>query len=103
MVDGIHPNDLGMMQYAEAYEKKVRQILKEPLGNESTTIPVTQYRDAAVYDWSTRHEEILSLKKEQPVTVFLGNSITHFWGGEPVSSRNAGPISWKKYFAGLPY
>ncbi|HLO83304.1 MAG TPA: SGNH/GDSL hydrolase family protein, partial [Chitinophagaceae bacterium] len=28
-VDGIHPNDIGMMQYAEAYYKKLRKILKK--------------------------------------------------------------------------
>lgn len=27
-VDGIHPNDIGMMQYAEAYFLKIREILK---------------------------------------------------------------------------
>lgn len=27
-VDGTHPNDIGMMEYAEAYAKKIRQILK---------------------------------------------------------------------------
>ena len=27
MVDGTHPNDLGMMNYAEAYEQKIREIL----------------------------------------------------------------------------
>jgi lysophospholipase L1-like esterase len=102
MVDGIHPNDLGMMQYAEAYAKKLKLILSEPDGNVSTTIPVTQYRDAAVYDWNVRHEEILALRKNQPVTVLMGNSITHFWGGEPASSRRAGPVSWDKYFAALP-
>lgn len=26
-VDGTHPNDLGMLRYAEAYEKKIRRIL----------------------------------------------------------------------------
>ncbi|WP_204331207.1 SGNH/GDSL hydrolase family protein [Proteus mirabilis] len=26
-VDGIHPNDIGMMQYAIAYEKIIRKIL----------------------------------------------------------------------------
>ncbi len=26
-VDGIHPNDIGMLQYATAYEKAIRQIL----------------------------------------------------------------------------
>ena len=27
--EGLHPNDIGMMKYADAYEKKIRQILKE--------------------------------------------------------------------------
>ncbi|HWI90763.1 MAG TPA: SGNH/GDSL hydrolase family protein [Flavisolibacter sp.] len=28
MVDGTHPNDIGMMRYADAYEKKLKEILK---------------------------------------------------------------------------
>lgn len=28
-VDGTHPNDIGMMEYAEAYAKKIKQILKK--------------------------------------------------------------------------
>lgn len=28
MVDGVHPNDLGMMLYANAYEKKIKMILQ---------------------------------------------------------------------------
>ncbi len=28
-VDGTHPNDIGMAKYADAYEKKIRSILKE--------------------------------------------------------------------------
>jgi hypothetical protein len=27
-VDGTHPNDIGMMHYADAYEKKIRNIFK---------------------------------------------------------------------------
>jgi lysophospholipase L1-like esterase len=27
-VDGVHPNDIGMMHYAEAYEKKIKSILR---------------------------------------------------------------------------
>ncbi|MNR46747.1 hypothetical protein D3C85_1657530 [compost metagenome] len=26
MVDGTHPNDIGMMRYADAYEKAIRKI-----------------------------------------------------------------------------
>ena len=28
MVEGIHPNDLGMRQYADAYLRKIRKILR---------------------------------------------------------------------------
>jgi lysophospholipase L1-like esterase len=30
MVDGTHPNDIGMMNYANAYEKKIRAIFNMP-------------------------------------------------------------------------
>ena len=29
MVEGIHPNDLGMRQYADAYIKKLHEIFPE--------------------------------------------------------------------------
>ena len=28
MVEGIHPNDLGMRQYADAYLRKIREIIR---------------------------------------------------------------------------
>ena len=85
MVDGVHPNDIGMMRYADAYEKKIRLILEETVGDISTTIPVTQRRDANTYDWETRHNEVMQYNKtHNPQLVFVGNSITHFWGGQPM-------------------
>lgn len=99
MVDGVHPNDIGMMRYAEAYEKKIRTILNETIGSISTTIPVTQGRDASTYDWETRHNELLQYNKtHNPQLVFMGNSITHFWGGEPLALIANGSHSWTKYF-----
>lgn len=99
MVDGVHPNDIGMMRYADAYEKKIRTILDETIGNISTTIPVTQRRDADTYDWETRHNEVMQHNKtHNPQLVFMGNSITHFWGGQPTSPRINGKESWAKYF-----
>ena len=100
MVDGTHPNDIGMMRYADAYEKKIRTIINEPVGNISTTIPVTQHRDAAIYDWETRHNEILARNKLHPPNlVLIGNSITHYWAGEPTAPLARGVESWKKFFA----
>lgn len=101
-VDGIHPNDLGMQQYANAYEKIMRNILNEPLGEHATTQPSIQNRDANVYDWDNRHQEILSLNRiKPPRIVFLGNSITHFWGGEPKISIVNGLDSWNQFMEPL--
>lgn len=99
MVDGVHPNDIGMMRYADAYEKKIRVILEETVGEISTTIPVTQRRDANTYDWETKHNEVMQYNKmHTPQLVFVGNSITHFWGGQPTAPRVNGKESWAKYF-----
>jgi lysophospholipase L1-like esterase len=99
-VDGTHPNDIGMMNYANAYEKKIREVIDERVGHISTTIPVTQHRDAAIYDWETRHNEMLARNKSQPPQlVLVGNSITHYWAGEPTAPIARGVGSWKKYFA----
>ncbi|MGF6847799.1 lysophospholipase L1-like esterase [Chitinophaga sp. W3I9] len=99
MVDGTHPNDIGMMHYANAYAKKIREIFHDETDSTVTTTPITQRRDAANYDWETRHEEVMAWNKaHQPKVVFMGNSITHFWGGNPVAKVRRGTSSWDKYF-----
>lgn len=94
-VDYIHPNDLGMMQYADAYEKIIREILDEPIGNLATTVPKTQSRDIAVYKWEDRHQNILNTNKTNPPKIcFFGNSIVHFWGGQVNDPLFNGQDSW---------
>ena len=67
----------------------------------STLVPVTQNRDWRVYDWAERHAACVALMKERkPEIVMLGDSITHFWGGEPVSGRRTGTNEWNRLFAG---
>lgn len=102
MVDGTHPNDYGMMQYAAAYEKKLRVILNEPKGNLKTQIPIRQRREPASYDWENRHYDMLDLNKTEPTKIiFIGNSITHNWGGKPLNNRIRGANSWQKYLEPL--
>jgi len=97
MTDGTHPSDLGMQQYADAYEKIIRQILDQPVGPLSTMRPVTQYREPGTYDWEVRHETLLKMNAQKPPrTVFIGNSITHYWAGEPAHPIHRGEDSWKK-------
>ncbi len=99
MVDGVHPNDIGMMNYANAYEIKIREIFNMAVGKSSTTFPITQRRDANTYDWETRHKEILKYNaSHSPQLLFIGNSITHFWGGIPTATVRNGSDSWNKYF-----
>lgn len=94
-VDAVHPNDLGMQAQANAVEKKMREILRIPKGTVSTTIPVTQRREPYLYEWKKRHHDVLVLnRKHPPKAVILGNSITHFWGGEPEGPHKNGPESW---------
>ena len=67
----------------------------------STLVPVTQNRDWRVYDWTTRHREASALMRtRRPDIVMLGDSITHFWGGEPVGGRRTGVDEWDRFFAG---
>lgn len=94
--EGLHPNDIGMMKYAIAYEKKIREILNEPVGNISTEIPIEQYRDG--YDWIQRHEDVIgNIEKTNPTTLLIGNSIINYWGGNPKASLARGADEWNKY------
>lgn len=67
-----------------------------------TILPVTQNRDHATYNWQKRHEEILLRNKHiKPDVVFFGDSIIHYWGGEPKAPLTRGAQSWSKCFAGI--
>lgn len=65
----------------------------------STTKASTQNRDSATYNWQVRHQEVLKLNKiRPPKVIFIGNSIIHYWGGEPVAKISRGKNSWDNYF-----
>jgi len=67
-----------------------------------TTSPVTQDRDRATYNWQKRHEEILLRNRQiKPDVVFFGDSIIHFWGGEPRAPMAWGSAAWSNCFAGI--
>ncbi|SDC68011.1 SGNH/GDSL hydrolase family protein [Niabella drilacis] len=97
-VDYVHPNDLGMQAYADAYEKALRPVLKMPIGSATTTQPISQRREAGGYEWKKRHAQELRLNREQPpVNIIIGNSITHYWAGEPKAHIARGGKSWNQY------
>ena len=98
-VEGSHPNDLGMRQYADAYIKKIREILHEDCMERTVFSPCHHHRDP--YDWLDRHEKVLAYNQtEQPEILLIGNSITHYWGGNPKAHIIRGEKSWNKLFKG---
>jgi lysophospholipase L1-like esterase len=97
MVEGIHPNEMGMRKYANAYLKKIHSILGEDIDSPFT--PCRQQRDS--YNWLERHEEVVRLNHEEhPDIVLIGNSITHYWAGTPKARDARGTKSWEKLFKG---
>lgn len=67
----------------------------------ATTTPVTQNRDHAIYDWQTRHAAVLEFNRaHKPQIVVIGDSIIHYWGGEPAAPKAWAPDVWNRTFAG---
>ncbi len=67
-----------------------------------TTLPVTQNRDSRIYNWQERHLEVLERNKQiKPEVVIIGDSIVHYWGGEPKAPLTRGAQSWSNCFAGI--
>jgi len=65
----------------------------------SSLVPCTQDRDFPVYDWAKRHAAVTALAKEHKATlVFVGDSITQMWGGEPHDRSQPGKDVWEKYY-----
>lgn len=53
------------------------------------------------YGWENRHAAAMALKDTlKPEIVLIGDSITHFWGGEPAEARmgNRGSQAWQALF-----
>ena len=96
LVEGIHMSDYGMKVYADAYERKLREILCEPVGEVATMIPTVQQRDP--YNWMDRHYDIVTQSAGKHYSrVLIGDSIMHFWSDtDDVSSIN-GQSSWNRF------
>lgn len=66
----------------------------------SAFVPVTQDRDWPIYDWAKRHDAVTKLVNERkPTLVFIGDSITQMFGGEPHDRPQPGKEVWEKYYA----
>lgn len=71
----------------------------EPSTSTNTAIVPLPKIEEDCYDWYARHEDVLrAVKTARPEIVLIGDSITHFWGGEPKSEIVNGGETWTKTF-----
>jgi acetyl esterase/lipase/lysophospholipase L1-like esterase len=79
---------------------EIQKTTKQP---NSAIVPDTHNRDYPMYDWPTRHRAILDYTagRDEDV-VFIGDSITHRWGGHPFDPTDTTPktgmTAWNAYF-----
>jgi len=75
------PNDVAAPQAPPRKVVKQRPNPAEPV----------KYEGCKSYDYPGRHAAILKLKQEiNPQVIFIGDSITHHWGGQPASRLRDG-------------
>lgn len=103
MPDLLHPNEKGYMLWAEAMEPKLKELLrnsKAPGAAYNTALIPVPKLENDFYDWHQRHEQVKKrIAQKKPVDlIFVGDSITHMFGGEPVSRIARGVQTWNQYY-----
>jgi lysophospholipase L1-like esterase len=110
MPDWLHPSPAAAKAWAQAMEPLLSELMGDkPLDTEipenTAIVPVTKLENDS-YNWWERHEDVLNIKDSiNPEIVLIGDSFTHFWGGEPrlkwadgnIRIPN-GPKSWDSLF-----
>lgn len=98
--DGIHPTYSGHGLMADEWIRTYHDFYVSPLRDperNSALAPVVNFeRDS--YDWLHRHADVLDLRSKGADVVMIGDSITHFWGGEPKAARATGQKAWDETF-----
>lgn len=68
-------------------------------GLPSTLVPCTQDRDWPIYDWAKRHAAVTAMARERRASlVFIGDSITQMFGGEPHDRSQPGKDVWERFY-----
>lgn len=104
MPDKLHPFAFGYRLWGMALEPTLAKLLgRRPKSTADphnwALVPVTHNRDP--YNWMGRHLDVLRLvRTKNPQLIFIGDSITHRWGGEPLTEGlDHGQAAWDKHFA----
>ncbi len=84
---------------ADSLEQSTITVETSHDADPSTVVAVTQDRDWKNYEWAQRHRSVLNLMRTRPPSlVFIGDSITHFWGGEPADRTLRAATVWNQYY-----
>ncbi len=103
MPDLLHPNLAGAEAWAQALEPTLAQLMGDkPIGvtvpSNTAIVPAPKLENDS-YDWWARHADVLkAAQTANPEIVLIGDSITHFWGGEPKANHVNGPRAWAAAF-----
>jgi lysophospholipase L1-like esterase len=85
-------------QMSELIESKLDALPGAP-SLPSTLVPCTQDRDWPVYDWAKRHAAVTEIARERKASLlFIGDSITQMFGGEPHDRTQPGKDVWEQYY-----
>jgi lysophospholipase L1-like esterase len=96
MPDLLHPNAIGNLRWAQAMEPTLAKLMGKPANN--AVVPAVKC-EKDFYDWDERHEAAKAeIRKRQVDLVFIGDSITHMFGGPPASNRINGGDLFEKYY-----
>jgi lysophospholipase L1-like esterase len=81
----------------------VAQMTFQPLPGSkprpNTVVPLTQDRDWPIYDFAKRHAALVAqATNKHPELIFIGDSITHMFGGEPHDRSQPGTNVWEKFY-----
>lgn len=107
MPDLLHPSPAGAIAWARAMEPKIAELLGDqrrdvPAEPNSALVPVDRLETDS-YDWNGRHAAVLKIQRQlNPEVVMIGDSITHFWAGQPECRNQRGPQAWKELFGARP-
>jgi lysophospholipase L1-like esterase len=88
MPDYLHPSPAGAKLWAQTMEPLLSSLmgdhsLDNDISKNTAIVPVAKLENDS-YNWWDRHAEALRIKERiNPEVVLIGNSITHFWGGQP--------------------
>jgi lysophospholipase L1-like esterase/dienelactone hydrolase len=106
MPDWLHPNPEGARRWAQAMEPMLSALMGDKSRDTGVpanmaVVPVPKLENDS-YDWYARHATVLQVKDQiKPDIVLIGDSITHFWGGEPKADQANGPRAFASVFG--PY